>query len=116
MWNQETREATTRSAQRDLGVSASARGMGNDGAQVGYGEITKGGGNNLLTLFDALTPGNHAVPPFWVLSRVMQLRSCGLTESSRFLDVGSGLGKLVLHMSLARRCISWGIEILSSRV
>ena len=116
VWNRELKEARTRSGQSKLGISAADCGLGNDGAQVGYGEITAGGVEMLLRAFRELGSGNRAFFPLWSVKEALKLKSCLLTPSSRFLDIGSGLGKLVLHVALASGCRAAGVEILSSRV
>ena len=60
VWNRELKEARTRSGQSKLGISAADRGLGNDGAQVGYGEVTAGGVEMLLRAFRELGSGNRA--------------------------------------------------------
>jgi len=37
-------------------------------------------------------------------------------SSSHFLDIGSGLGKCVLHLVMATGCRGTGIEVLEHRV
>lgn len=115
-WNQEAREASTRSGQRKLGITAADRGLGKDGAQVGYGEITMGGANMLLKVFSELATGKLTRIPLPGLLTTEQQQACLLSSSSRFLDIGSGLGKLVLHMTLATGCFAAGVEIVSNRV
>lgn len=70
----------------------------------------------LLTVFEELASRNIARLPLKSIVETVPLEQCRLTRCSRFLDVGSGLGKIVLHMSLASGCKAAGIEILSSRV
>ena len=48
------------------------------------------------------------LPPF--VSDIV--RATGLTESSLFLDLGSGVGNVVLQASLETGCTSFGIEVM----
>jgi cyclopropane fatty-acyl-phospholipid synthase-like methyltransferase len=39
-----------------------------------------------------------------------------LTETSTFLDIGSGFGKPVFHAAMQAHCRSVGIEVVQARV
>ena len=45
-----------------------------------------------------------------------ELQEYTLTRDSRFLDIGSGIGKVVMHIGHSTRCRAHGIEVLLNRV
>ena len=44
------------------------------------------------------------------------VKGLSFNSSSHFLDIGSGLGKCVLHLVMATGCRGTGIEVLEHRV
>lgn len=54
----------------------------------------------------------EVTPPF--VSQMAQ--KFGLSASSLFIDIGSGIGNVVAHMSMLTGCTSFGIEIRKDRL
>lgn len=83
-------------------------------AQFGYGEITKGALQHLLSKIQRCT---ELLLTEEQLNRLpFPKEDYNLKENSTFLDIGSGFGKPVFHASLQTYCHSKGIEVVPARV
>ena len=103
-----------------------------DPSSEGYGEMTEGSIERLLTFLKTITTKTLAVPlpksaqpedglsvrasPSGLSFAPEADSSWNLTRSSSFIDIGSGYGKVVLHAKLSARVRSAaGIEYVTSR-
>ena len=119
VWNREGREYKTRQMQARLGPKGPAeRGIASR-AQLGYGETTIGSLDAMIKVFQELSSGKFKLAPGYESRRREYLRvveGMSFDSNSHFLDIGSGLGKSVLHLVMASGCRGTGIEIAKHRI
>ena len=81
-----------------------------DNAMFGYGEMREGACKDLI---------HHMQNPnIDILSEhnIKDIESFKLSNQSRFLDIGSGGGKVVMQVALEVGCRAHGIEVLQNRI
>ena len=64
-----------------------------------------------LKRYQAFSPGAYGELMPALVSRIV--RDTGLHEGSLFLDLGSGVGNVVLQASLQTGCTSYGVELMA---
>ena len=118
-WNQEDREAKTRQQQSKLAFKSPAeRGLREGRGGLGYGETTRGSIDAMLRIFKELSSGNLELASKSVALKTQYLtavKAMSFGTDSHFLDIGSGLGKSVLHVVMATGCRGTGMEVVSTR-
>ncbi len=118
VWNKETRERKTRQAQKQLGSKGpDERGISGR-TQLGYGETTVGSIDAMLKLFKELSSRKFKLAQGSEARRREYLRvveTMSFDSRSHFLDIGSGLGKSVVHLVMATGCRGTGVEVALNR-
>ena len=83
--------------------------------QYGYGEITGGAFQNLLTVFQnagiLVQKDTNLASIARHLPFPIEEYSMTADNKSTFLDIGSGFGKPVFHCAMQTGCRSYGVEI-----
>ena len=119
VWNQETREAKTRQQQSKLAFKSPAdRGLRPGRGGLGYGETTGGSMETMLRIFKELSSGTLELASSTVVLKRQYLtavKAMSFGEHSHFLDIGSGLGKSILHIVMATGCRGTGMEVVENR-
>lgn len=118
-WNLESREAQTRSKQSKLGLrTAEQRGIRPGQGGLGYGETTLGSLEAMIKLFKQIASGTLELAASSRALKRQYLSVCKtitFDSGSTFLDIGSGLGKSVLHLVMASGCRGIGMEVVDNR-
>ena len=111
VFNLEMMKCQRRSEEKVNGSSLESKGIvQGDGAQLGYGEITAGSIDRMIDKLQNFDPEHLREHD------IENVDSFKLSNQSRFLDIGSGGGKAVMHVALKVGCQSHGIEVLENRI
>ena len=97
--------------ERELGQTQEAKGIvRGEKAQFGYGEISAASIKHLVCHLSKLESTQA------ISQGIPDPLSYNITKDSSFLDIGSGLGKAVMHVAFETQCRAHGIEVLQHRV